>query len=180
MCGLYVNGQEYSTNPEVSGIDAMHALTSSNGEVMLALDEPVGRQATGRRARRPSRLSGRSHPCSPYHTMYGWKAGKRSHCNVHPGQDVSGHFYTELSSICKNANFEVNDLMGELCANGVPEQDIAQFLIYESNYNEQLCFRCLVKIPDIIRKVRSFHFAMPVMEYAVFINSGQVGPPAGD
>ena len=49
VLNVYVNGQEYSTNPEVSGIDAMHALTSSNGEVMLALDEPVGRQATGRR-----------------------------------------------------------------------------------------------------------------------------------
>ena len=55
VLNVYVNGQGYSVNPNLDGIDAMHHLTSSNGEVMLALDEPFGRQATGRRARRASR-----------------------------------------------------------------------------------------------------------------------------
>lgn len=130
VLNVYVNGQEYSTNPEVSGIDAMHALTSSNGEVMLALDEPVGRQATGRRARRPSR---RQQTPVALEDVQATAFEDLSRANL-----TYADFYTELSSICKNANFEVNDLMGELCANGVPEQDIAQFLIYESNYNEQL------------------------------------------
>lgn len=130
VLNVYVNGQGYSTNPGLDGIDAMHALTSSNGEVLLALDEPVGRQATGRRARRASR---RAPAAVALEDVQATAFEDLSKANL-----TYADFYTELSSVCKNANFEVNDLMGELCANGVQEQDIAKFLVYESNYNEAL------------------------------------------
>ncbi len=130
VLNVYVNGQGYSTNPGLDGIDAMHALTSSNGEVMLALDEPVGRQATGRRARRTSRRQTANVALADVQAAAFEDLSK---ANL-----TYADFYTELSAVCKNATFEVNDLMSELCANGVPEQDIAQFLIYESNYNEAL------------------------------------------
>lgn len=130
VLNVYVNGQEYTTNPGLDGLDAMHALTSSNGEVMLALDEPVGRQATGRRARRTSR---RAPAAVALEDIQATAFEDLSKANL-----TYADFYTELSSVCKNANFEVNDLMSELCANRVQEQDIAHFLIYESNYNEAL------------------------------------------
>ena len=130
VLNVYVNGQEYSTNPGLDGLDAMHALTSSNGEVMLALDKPVGRQATGRRARRMSRRAGAPVSLEEVQTA---AFDDLSKANL-----TYADFYTELSAVCRNAPFEVNDLMGELCANGVQESDIAKFLIYESSYNEQL------------------------------------------
>ena len=46
---VYVNGQEYSVLPQtmLDGIDALEHLTGSYGEVMLALDEPVGTPVHG-------------------------------------------------------------------------------------------------------------------------------------
>lgn len=130
VLNVYVNGQGYTTNPGLDGIDAMHALTSSNGEVMLALDSPTGRQATGRRTRRTSR---RAPAPVALEDIQAAAFEDLSKANL-----TYADFYTELSSVCKNASFEVNDLMSELCANGVQEADIAKFLIYESNYNEAL------------------------------------------
>lgn len=130
VLNVYVNGQGYSVNPGLEGVDAMHHLTSSNGEVMLALDEPVGRQATGRRARRVSR---RASANVSLEDVQAAAFEDLSKANL-----TYADFYTELSAVCKNAPFEVNDLMSELCANGVPESDIAQFLVYESNHNEAL------------------------------------------
>ncbi len=129
VLNVYVNGQSYSTNPGLDGIDAMHALTSSNGEVMLALDKPIGRQATGRRMRLRRGMTANV----VLEDVQAAAFDDLSRANL-----TYGNFYTELSSVCKNATFEVNDLMSELCANGVPEQEIAQFLIYESSYNEAL------------------------------------------
>lgn len=130
VLNVYVNGQGYSVNPNLDGIDAMHHLTSSNGEVMLALDEPFGRQATGRRARRTSRRR--------QETVVLEDVQSAAYEDLSKAGLTYADFYTELSSVCKNANFEVNDLMSELCANGVPEPDMAKFLIYESSYREQL------------------------------------------
>ena len=130
VLNVYVNGQGYRTNPGLDGIDAMHALTSSNGEAMLALGDPIGRQATGRRSRRIQRRNRPPVSLSEVQTL--------------AFEDLSragltyADFYTELSSVCRNAPFEVNDLMGELCANGVPEADIPHFLVYESDYREGL------------------------------------------
>lgn len=130
VLNVYVNGQAYTTNPGLGGIDAMHALTSSNGEVMLALGEPVGRQATGRRARRVSRRAQAAVALPDIQ--------KAAYDDLSRASLTYTDFYTELSSVCKNAPFEVNDLMGELCANGVAEQDIAHFLVYDSSYHEAL------------------------------------------
>lgn len=130
VLNVFVNGQGYSVNPGLDGIDAMHALTSSNGEAMLALDEPIGRQATGRRARRNFR---RQQAPVTLEDVQSTAFDDLSRANL-----TYADFYTELSSVCKNAPFEVNDLMSELCANGIQEPDIARFLVYESNYREAL------------------------------------------
>ena len=133
VLNVYVNGQGYSVNPGLDGIDAMHHLTSSNGEAMLALGDPVGRQATGRRTRRVSRRASAQSALPALADIQAAAFDDLSKANL-----TYADFYTELSAVCKNANFEVNDLMGELCANGVQEPDIAHFLIYESEHNESL------------------------------------------
>lgn len=129
VLNVYVNGQGYTVNPDLNGIEAMHHLTNSNEDVMTALDSPTGRQATGRRQRRNSR---RATPVA-LEDIQATAFDDLSRANL-----TYGDFYTELSSVCKNAPFEVSDLMGELCANGIEEPDIARFLVYESNYNEAL------------------------------------------
>lgn len=129
VLNVYVNGQGYTANPGLDGIDAMRSLTSSNDDVIEALGEPTGRQATGRRQRRSSRRAA----AVALEDIQATAFDDLSHANL-----TYSDFYTELSSVCKNAPFEVSDLMGELCANGVEELDIAKFLVYESNYNEQL------------------------------------------
>lgn len=128
VLSVYVNGQGYTINPGITGIEAMHNLTSSNEEVMATLDAPTGRQATGRRRR-----SSRRAAAVALEDVQATAFDDLSRANL-----TYGDFYTELSSVCKNAPFEVSDLMNELCANGIEEPDIAKFLVYESNYNEAL------------------------------------------
>lgn len=129
VLNVYVNGQGYSIDPGLTGIEAMHNLTSTNEEVIQALGEPTGRQATGRRQRRNNRRASNVALEDVQATAF----EDLSRANL-----TYGDFYTELSSVCKNAPFEVSDLMSELCANGIEEPDIARFLVYESNYNEAL------------------------------------------
>ena len=130
---VYVNGQEYSVLPELNGIDALEHLTGSYGEVMLALDEPVGRQSMGRQVRRnrrqmPMQASLEQVQETAYNDLS--KAGI-----------TYGNLFQELGGVIQNLPIDVRDIMTDLRSNNVAEKDIPHFLIYDSAYKDEIMSR---------------------------------------
>ena len=132
---VYVNGQEYSVLPQsmLDGIDALEHLTGSYGEVMLALDEPVGRRSMGRQVRRSrNQIPSDVNLADVQRTAY---------------EDLSragityNNLFQELGGVMQNLPIDVSDIMTELSANGVPEKDIPHFLIYDSEYKKEIMSR---------------------------------------
>lgn len=131
---VYVNGQEYSTIPDLDGIDALEHLTGSYGEVMLALDAPVGRQRVGRKTRGRVPLPSDV----PFSDIQATAYADLSAAGI-TYQNFFGELGDALSGFSDGT--DVHDLMNELCANDVEEKDIAHFLIYDSNYQKEIVSR---------------------------------------
>ena len=132
---VYVNGQEYSVLPQsmLDGVDALEHLTGSYGEVMLALDEPVGRRSMGRQVRRSrNQIPGDIKMEDVQRTAY---------------EDLSragityNNLFQELGGVMSGLPVSVGDIMTELSANRVPENEIPHFLIYDSEYKKEIMSR---------------------------------------
>ena len=115
---VYVNGQAYSVLSDLDGMDALEHLTGNYGEVMLALDEPMGQRSVGRRVRRSRQQMPNDIPLEDIQaTAY---------------QDLSraGLTYTnifqELDGVVQNLSLDVRDIVTELYSKNVDEKDIAQ------------------------------------------------------
>ena len=130
---VYVNGQEYSIIPDLNGIDALTHLTGSFGEVMMVLDEPVGRRSMGRQVRRtrnqiPDDASLKAVQKTAYEDLS--KAGI-TYSNI----------FQELSGVIQNLPINVGDIVTDMHAHDVEEKDIARFLIYDSAYKREIMSR---------------------------------------
>lgn len=132
---VYVNGQEYSILRDLDGVDALEHLTGSYGEVLLAIDEPIGRQRMGRQVRRartriPSDIPFSDVQATAYEDL------SRSGITYQ-------NFFQELGDVLSGMpdGQSVRDLMTELCANEVKEDDIARFLVYDSAYQKEIISR---------------------------------------
>ena len=132
---VYVNGQEYSVLPQsmLDGVDALEHLTGSYGEVMLALDEPVGRRSMGRQVRRS-----RNQIPSDVNLA---DVQKTAYEDLSRAGITYNNLFQELGGVMQNLPIDVSDIMTELSANGVPEKDIPHFLIYDSEYKKEIMSR---------------------------------------
>ena len=147
---VYVNGQEYSILPGLEGVDALEHLTGSFAEVMLAVDEPIGRQRVGRRSRR-SRAS------MPSDVSF-------EDVQKAAFEDLSGagltyqNFFRELGDTLSGFSdgLDASDLMSEICANDVDEKDIPHFLIYNSAYKGDIIARMYNYHGEPVTPVRNY------------------------
>lgn len=130
---VYVNGQEYSVIPGLDGIDALEHLTGSYGEVMLALDEPVGRQSMGRQTRRSRRQMPNDIPME--------RVQETAYEDLSKAGITYGNLFQELGGVIQNLPIDVRDIMTDLRSNDVAEKDIPHFLIYESLYKDEIMSR---------------------------------------
>lgn len=132
---VYVNGQEYSVLPQsmLDGIDALEHLTGSYGEVMLALDEPVGRRSMGRQVRRSRNQIPSDVPLEDVQ--------RTAYEDLSRAGITYQNLFQELGGVMQNLPIDVSDIMTELSANGVPEKDIPHFLIYDSEYKKEIMSR---------------------------------------
>lgn len=130
---VYVNGQEYSTIPGLDGIDALEHLTGSYGEVMLVLDEPVGRRSVGRQTRRTRNQMPNDIPLS--------QIQETAYADLSKAGITYDNLFQELGGVMQNLPIEVSDIMTDLRSNDVKEEDIAHFLIYDSQYKKEIMSR---------------------------------------
>lgn len=132
---VYVNGQEYSVLPQsmLDGIDALEHLTGSYGEVMLALDEPVGRRSMGRQVRQ-----GRNQIPQDVKIE---DVQKTAYEDLSRAGITYSNLFQELGGVMQGLPIGVGDIMTELSANSVPEDEIPHFLIYDSEYKKEIMSR---------------------------------------
>lgn len=132
---VYVNGQQYSVLPQnmLDGVDALEHLTGSYGEVMLALDEPVGRRSMGRQVRQ-----GRNQ--IPQDVTIE-DVQKTAYEDLSRAGITYSNLFQELGGVMQGLPIGVGDIMTELSANSVPEDEIPHFLIYDSEYKKEIMSR---------------------------------------
>lgn len=132
---VYVNGQQYSVLPQnmLDGVDALEHLTGSYGEVMLALDEPVGRRSMGRQVRQ-----GRNQIPQDVKIE---DVQKTAYEDLSRAGITYSNLFQELGGVMQGLPIGVGDIMTELSANSVPEDEIPHFLIYDSEYKKEIMSR---------------------------------------
>lgn len=132
---VYVNGQQYSVLPQnmLDGVDALEHLTGSYGEVMLALDEPVGRRSIGRQVRQ-----GRNQIPQDVKIE---DVQKTAYEDLSRAGITYSNLFQELGGVMQGLPIGVGDIMTELSANSVPEDEIPHFLIYDSEYKKEIMSR---------------------------------------
>lgn len=130
---VYVNGQEYSTIPDIDGIDAIEHLTGSYGEVMLVLDEPVGKRSFGRQVRRTRNAMPDDIPLS--------QVQETAFADLSKAGLTYDNIFQELGGVMQNLPIAVEDIVTDLYSNNVDEKDIAHFLIYDSSYQKEIMSR---------------------------------------
>lgn len=132
---VYVNGQQYSVLPQnmLDGVDALEHLTGSYGEVMLALDEPVGRRSMGRQVRQ-----GRNQIPQDVKIE---DVQKTAYEDLSRAGITYSNLLQELGGVMQGLPIGVGDIMTELSANSVPEDEIPHFLIYDSEYKKEIMSR---------------------------------------
>lgn len=132
---VYVNGQEYSVLPQtmLDGIDALEHLTGSYGEVMLALDEPVGRRSMGRQVRRSRNQMPEDIPLE--------QAQQTAFEDLSKAGITYSNLFQELGGVMQNLPITVSSIADDLHAHNVSEKEIPHFLIYESEYRQEILSR---------------------------------------
>ena len=130
---VYVNGQGYSTIGGLDGIDAVEHLTGSYGEVMLALDEPIGRRSVGRQVRRTRNQMPEDIPLS--------KIQETAYADLSKAGITYDNIFRELGGVMQNLPIDVGDIVTDLYSHNVDEKDIARFLIYDSTYQKEILSR---------------------------------------
>lgn len=130
---VYVNGQAYSIIEGLDGIDALEHLTGSYGEVMLALDEPMGMRSVGRQVRRSRHQMPNDIPLEDIQATAFEDLSKAG--------ITYGNIFQELNGVIQNMQIDVGDIVTEMHSKGVEEKDIAHFLIYDSAYKKEIMSR---------------------------------------
>lgn len=130
---VYVNGQAYSVLSTLDGMDALEHLTGSYGEVMLALDEPMGQRSVGRRVRRSRQQMPNDIPLEDIQTT--------AYNDLSRAGLTYTNIFQELDGVVQNLSLDVRDIVTELYSKNVDEKDIAHFLIYDSTYKKEIMSR---------------------------------------
>ena len=123
---VYVNGQEFSVNEQ--GIDAISKLTGSENDVKSVLDEPIGRQKRGRRTR-----SRKYNENLPFKEIQNAAYDDMKHVKF-----TYDSLFSDLNGLLDSTNIDSQDVADELFANKVDEKDIAHFLVYDSQYKNDI------------------------------------------
>lgn len=131
---VFINNQPYQI--VTNGIDAIEHLVGDYDDVRLVVDEATGRMSRGREGRRvrtrrnqqPTDIATEDIQEIAYNDLS--KAGL-TYENIH----------RELGSILTNPLITANSIVADLRTNTVAEKDIPHFLVYESEYRNEIMAR---------------------------------------
>jgi len=140
---VYVSGQEYSVRGE--GVEVIEALAGGYDDVRSVLDEPIGRRALGRRTRRGRNRRPEEIPLE--------EVQETAYNDLSRAGLTYSNLFHELGGVLQNPNAEVSDVMSDLLAHNVPEEDIAKHLIYDSEYKNEIMARMYnYRVDEVDRK----------------------------
>lgn len=123
---IYINGQAYSADKQ--GLDAIAKLTGSEDDVQSILGKPQGRQKRGRKTRMR-----RTNENLDYKTLQDLAYQEVSKSGL-----SYDSLFDDLDGLLAGGNVNVQDVSDEIFANKVPEEDLAHFLVYDSNYKQDV------------------------------------------
>ena len=123
---MYINGQRFSTKE--NGLDAIEKATGTEEDIREILGEASGRQRRGRKVR--SRAAAQDIPFEVIQNQAYEDLGKS---NL-----TYDSIFSDLGGLMSGRNVDVSDIVDELFANRIDEEDIPHFLAYESSYKHDI------------------------------------------
>lgn len=139
---MYINGQKFSVKE--NGLDAIAKATGTEAEIRDVLGDPEGRQSRGRKVR--SRVDNPDISIEEVQAIT-YQDLKNSGLSY-------DSLFQDLGGLMKGTNIDVSDISDELFANKIPEEDIAHFLVYDSQYKN-----------DVISKVHGQNLGAVASDY---------------
>lgn len=123
---IFVNGQKFDVKE--NGLNAVRKATGTESEIKEVLGKPVGRQKTGRKVRARS-----DNGQLPFDVVQ-----EKAYEDLSSSGITYDSLFADLNGLMSGRNIELSDISDELFANKVDEQDIAKFLVYNSQYKNDI------------------------------------------
>ena len=123
---IYVNGQKFSVKE--NGLDAIKKAAGTEAQIKEVLDKPEGRQRVGRKVR--SRVENDAIPFSDIQD----EAFKQLNSSGITYESI----FQDLGGLMAGRNIDLSNITDELFSNTVEQDDIAHFLIYDSQYKNAI------------------------------------------
>lgn len=121
---VYINGQGFSVKN--NDLNAVNKLTLSEQGVMDEVDKPVGRQKRGRKMR------------ARQNNMSFDNAQKIAFDELNNSGLTYDSLFDDLNGLNSEKNIDVGKVADEMMGNGIGEDEIAHFLVYESQYKNEI------------------------------------------
>lgn len=123
---VYVNGQRF--NVLADDLDAIDHLTGAEDDVKAFLGSATGRQRIGRKVR--ARVENKDIPFE--------SAQEVAYEDMSKAGITYDSFRDDMAGLLRGRNVTVGSLLDELYSNDVEESDIAHFLVYDSQYKNDV------------------------------------------
>lgn len=123
---IYVNGQKFTVKE--NGLDAIEKATSSEAEIKDVLGEMEGRQRRGRKTR--PRVENNNIPLDVVQ--------KQAFDDLSRSGLTYDSLFTDLNGLMSGRSIDLTNISDELFSNRVEESDIPRFLIYDSQYKNDI------------------------------------------
>lgn len=123
---IYVNGQKFMVKE--NGLDAIEKATGSESEIKDVLGQPEGRQRRGRKTR--SRVKNDN---IPFDVVQEQAFDDLSRSGL-----TYDSLFTDLNGLMSGRNIDLTNISDELFSNRVEESDIPRFLVYDSQYKNDI------------------------------------------
>lgn len=123
---IYVNGQKFMAKE--NGLDAIDKVTSSESEIKEVLGDLDGRQRRGRKTR--PRVENNDIPFD--------SVQKQAFEDLNRSSLTYDSLFTDLNGLMSGRNVDISGIVDELFSNRVDEADISKFLVYDSQYKNDI------------------------------------------
>ena len=143
---VYVNGTQFTVKE--NGIDAIEKLVNGVDSAKEVLGDTVGRQKRGRRVRKSRRRDTNDMSQDEIREIV--------------EQDLKGaeirydNLFTELNGLMMDSNITSKDIVDELFAYNVAEEDIPHFLAHESKFSSEIIAKVFNTQIETIQETYNF------------------------
>lgn len=123
---IYVNGQKF--NVKENGLEAIEKATGTEAQITDVLGNQEGRQRRGRKVR----------PRVDNPDLSLDKVQEKAYSDLKRSGITYDSLFNDLNGLLTGRNLDLTDISDELFSNKVDEEDIAHFLVYDSQYKNDI------------------------------------------